>query len=113
MAILELTGYLFFFFLKFWDSKKEAVASSTVSSEGEDTQTMRENVKDEILVVFYKGKCVFQQLDFTGYGSNSRRPEAIKWSKSHIPIRIDYPSLILPILSLKFSPFNSDSFRSC
>ena len=35
---------------------------------------MREDVEDEIPVVFYKGKSVFQQLDFTGHGSNSSRP---------------------------------------
>ena len=45
-----------------------------VSSEGEDTQTMREDVEHEIPVVFYKGKCVFQQLDFTSHRSNSSRP---------------------------------------
>lgn len=37
-------------------------------------QTMREDVEDEIPVVFYKGKCVFQLLDFTSHGSNGSRP---------------------------------------
>ena len=71
-----LLGWLvyLFFFWHFWGSKKEAVASSTVSSEGEDTQTMREDVEDEIPFVFYNGKSVFHRLDFTSHGSNGNRP---------------------------------------